>query len=56
MKDDHCIYAIFAKLGSAYSIFVYTFHSTREVLGDSYITPSLESFCDSLNCHTPTTT
>jgi hypothetical protein len=48
MKDDQCIYVILAKLGSAYSIFVSTFHSTREALGDSYTPPSLESFCDSL--------
>jgi hypothetical protein len=47
-KDDQCIYVILAKLGSAYSIFVSTFHSTRESLGDAYKTPTLEYFCDSL--------
>jgi hypothetical protein len=48
MKDDRCIYVILAKLGSAYYTFVSTFHSTKETLGDSYTSPSLESFCDSL--------
>jgi hypothetical protein len=33
MKDDQCIYVILANLGSAYFIFVSTFHSTREALG-----------------------
>jgi hypothetical protein len=48
MKDDQCIYVILANIGSAYSIFVSTFHSTREALGVTYKPPSLESFCDSL--------
>jgi len=47
-KDDQLIWVILSKLGSAYSIFVYTFHSTREVLGATYTPPDLESFCDSL--------
>ena len=48
MKDDQCIYAIIANLGSAYFIFVFTFHSTQEALGATYKPPSLEYFCDSL--------
>jgi hypothetical protein len=47
-KDDQCIYVILAKLGSAYFVFVSTFHSTREALGVAYKPPSLEYFCDSL--------
>jgi hypothetical protein len=48
MKDDQCIYVIFAKLGSAYYVFVSIFHSIGEPLRASCTTPSLESFCDSL--------
>jgi hypothetical protein len=42
------IYDILVKLGSAYSIFVSTFHFTREALGDAYTSPNLEAFFDSL--------
>jgi hypothetical protein len=48
MKDDHCIYVILAKIGSAYSFFVSTFYATGESLGSAYKEPSLDSFCDSL--------
>jgi hypothetical protein len=48
MKDDKCIYVIFVKFGGAYYVFVSTFYSTRETLGDSYTKPYLETFCDSL--------
>jgi len=47
-KDDRCIYVILAKIGTTYSMFVTTFYSTREYIGDSYQKPSLESFCDPL--------
>ena len=49
--DDGLIYAILAKLGPAYSVFVSTFHSTREALlcsGAQYKAPSFDAFCDSL--------
>jgi hypothetical protein len=49
--DDQLIYVILANLGTAYSVFVSTFHSTREALisqGATYKMPSFESFCDSL--------
>jgi len=45
-KDDKFRYAIISKLGSAYSIFVSTFHSIREALWVAYTPPSLETFCD----------
>jgi hypothetical protein len=48
LKEDQCIYVILSKLGSAYSVFVFTFYATREALGSAYKEPSLESFCDSL--------
>jgi hypothetical protein len=48
MKDEQCLYAILAKLGSAYYVFVSTFHSTEKALGASYTAPSLEFFCDSM--------
>ena len=47
-KDDQLIYTNIDKLCNAYSIFVPTFHSTREALGASYTPPDLEAFCDSL--------
>jgi hypothetical protein len=48
MNDERCIYVIFAKLSSAYYIFVSTFYATIEALGNSYQDPTLEYFCDSL--------
>jgi hypothetical protein len=48
LDDEHCIYIILVKLGSAYFVFVSTFYATREALGTAYKNPSLESFCDSL--------
>jgi hypothetical protein len=48
MEEEHCIYIIFSKLGSAYSVFVSTFYATREALGKDYEKPTLESFCASL--------
>ena len=50
-KDDALICAIFANLGPAYSLFVSTFHSTREAFisqGSKYKTPSFDAFSDSL--------
>jgi hypothetical protein len=47
LKEDQCIYVILAKLGSAYSIFLFTFHAIGEALGSAYKEISLESFCDS---------
>ena len=49
--DSNLIYSILTKLGPAYSVFVSTFHSTREAFicqGKDYKAPSFDSFCDSL--------
>jgi hypothetical protein len=49
MEEEHCIYLILSKLGSAYSVFVSTFYAMREALGEeAYEKPSFESFCASL--------
>jgi hypothetical protein len=48
MEEELCIYIILSKLGSAYSVFVYTFYAMREALGKDYKKPTLESFCASL--------
>jgi hypothetical protein len=48
MNGDQCVYVIQVKLGTAYFVFVSTFYATIKALGDSYIEPSLKSFCDSL--------
>jgi hypothetical protein len=48
MKEEHCIYLILSKLGSAYSVFVSTFYAMKEALGKAYVQPTLESFCTSL--------
>jgi hypothetical protein len=49
MEEERCIYLILSKLGSAYYVFVSTFYSMREALGEeAYETPTLESFCASL--------
>jgi hypothetical protein len=48
MEEEHCIYLILSKLGSAYSVLVSTFYSMREALGKAYEKPTLESFCASL--------
>ena len=50
-QDDPLIYDILAKLPLAYSVFISTFHSTRETLifvGSKYKAPSLDTLCDSL--------
>eukprot|EP00253_Pinus_taeda_P009176 PITA_09176 len=50
-EDSNLIYSILTKLGPAYSVFVSTFHSTREAFicqGTDYKVPSFDSFCDSL--------
>jgi len=50
-QDSNLIYSILTKLGPAYSVFVSTFHSTREAFisqGQDYKSPSFDSFCDSL--------
>ena len=49
--DSALIYCILSKLGPAYSVFVSTFHYTREAFisqGTYYKSPSFDSFCDSL--------
>jgi hypothetical protein len=49
MEEEHCIYFILSKLGSEYFVFVSTFYSLREALGEeAYEKPSLESFFASL--------
>jgi hypothetical protein len=48
MEEEHCIYLILSKLGSAYSVFVSTFYAMREDPGKAYEKPTLESFCASL--------
>jgi hypothetical protein len=50
-EDDQLVFAILSKLVNAYSVFVSTFHSTRESFlsqGTTYIMPSFEAFCHSL--------
>ena len=50
-EEEPLIYGILAKLPPTYSVFVSTFHSTREALinaGTKYIAPSLDSIYDSL--------
>ncbi len=50
-EDGILIYSILTKLGLAYSVFVSTFHSTREAFisqGQDYKFPSFDAFCDSL--------
>ena len=50
-EDGSFIYSILTKLGPAYSVFVSTFHSTREIFisqGQAYKSPSFDAFCDSL--------
>ena len=49
-EDGSLIYSILTKLGLAYSVFVSTFHSTREAFiyqGQDYKSPSFDAFCDS---------
>jgi hypothetical protein len=48
MEEEHCIYLIPSKLGSASSVFVSTFYAMREALGKAYEKPTLESFSTSL--------
>jgi hypothetical protein len=48
MAEEHCIYIILSKLGTAYSVFVSTFYAMREALGKDYDKPTLEFFCTSL--------
>ena len=49
MEEEHCIYRILSKLGSAYFVFVSTFYAMREALGEeAYETPTLEFFFASL--------
>eukprot|EP00253_Pinus_taeda_P028506 PITA_28506 len=50
-EDSNLIYSILTKLGPTYSVFVSTFHSTREAFicqGKDYKASSFDSFCDSL--------
>ena len=50
-EDGSFIYSIIARLGLAYSVFFFTFHSTREALitqGIAYKSPSFDPFCNSL--------
>jgi hypothetical protein len=48
MDEEHFIYLILSKLGSAYSAFVSTYYAMREALGTAYKKTTLESFCASL--------
>jgi hypothetical protein len=48
MDEEHCNYIIISKLGGAYFMFVSTFYSMSEALGESYQKPTLESLCDAL--------
>jgi hypothetical protein len=48
MEEEHCIYLIISKLGSAYYVFVSTFYAMKEALGKAYVKHTLESFCASL--------
>ena len=48
MKEQRCIYLILSKLGSAYSVFVYTFYAMRKDPGKAYQKPTLDSFCTTL--------
>jgi hypothetical protein len=48
MDEEHCIYIILSKLGSAYFVFVSTLYAMKEVVGKYYVQPTLESFCTSL--------
>jgi hypothetical protein len=48
INEDHCIYLILSKLGSAYFVFVSTFYAMQEALGIAYVKPTLENFCHSL--------
>jgi hypothetical protein len=41
IEEEHCIYIILSKLGSAYSVFVSTFYAMREALGKAYQKPTL---------------
>ena len=50
-EEDNLIYGIISNLGPIYYLFVFTFHSTREVLlssGTKYKSPSFDAFYDSL--------
>jgi hypothetical protein len=44
MEEEHCIYLILSKLGSAYSVFVSTFYAMREALGKLIKNPLLSPF------------
>jgi hypothetical protein len=48
INEDHFIYLILSKLGSAYYVFVSTFYAMQEALGTAYVKPTLENFCHSL--------
>jgi hypothetical protein len=48
MEEERCIYLILSKLGSAYSVVVYTFYAMREALGTTYKKPTLEFLCAAL--------
>jgi len=48
MVEESCIYIILSKLGSSYSVCLYTFYAMREALGKAYDKPNLESFYASL--------
>jgi hypothetical protein len=48
MEEEHCIYLILSKLGSAYFVCVSTFYAMREALRKDFQKPTLESFCVAL--------
>jgi hypothetical protein len=48
LEEEHYIYIILSKIGSAYFVFVSTFYAMRVDLRKSYQKTTLESFCDDL--------
>jgi hypothetical protein len=48
LEEEHYIYIILSKLGSAYFVFIYIVYAMRKDLGKTYQKPTLQSFCDSL--------
>ena len=47
-KYEQLIYAVLSKLGESYSVFVSTFYSTRDALGEAFVIPTFDSFVERL--------
>ena len=47
-KDEQLIYAVLSKLGESYSVFVSTFYSTRDALGQTFVMPTFDAFAERL--------